>query len=559
MNWATLPSIPEELASKYPPDIPPLLAQLLYNRGVTDPSKAESFLAADARLEHDPFLLPDIDKAISRIMQAINAGEMIGVFGDFDADGVTAAAVMVKGLEHLGARVIPYIPHRVEEGHGLNNPALKKLHDQGISLVITVDCGVTSQPEAEYAIQSGLDLIITDHHEAIGLLPQALAIIDPKLPGSAYPFRELAGVGVAYKVIEALFDKAGQRADVEEFLDLVALGTVADLVPLLDENRYLVNRGIQILNGTRRTGIHAMIETAGLDFGTIDAENISYALAPRLNAPGRLDHASISYDILITDSYEEARRLAEVLDQRNNERQNLTREYTLLAESKLGPITPDIPILIVADTEFHAGVNGVVAGKLADKYYRPAIVIETGEIESNGSARSIPEFNLIAAMQQCSDLFHRYGGHEQAAGFGMPNKNLAALKQRLMAIAKDRLSGIELQPTIKVDTELRLSSMGQGALSLVKRLEPCGKANSAPTFLSRGIRVLEARPVGNDGEHLKLKLGDRGAIWDAIAFRLNHLNSDNPPLIDIVYNLKLNRWRGQETLQLDILDFAPSM
>ena len=559
MKWNILPSVPKEVLSKYPDDVPPLLAQLLHNRGVTSPDDAEKFLAADSRLRHDSSLLPDVDVAVERILQAVNDTETIAVFGDFDADGVTASAVLVTGLEQIGAKVIPYIPHRVDEGHGLNTTALKKLHDQGASLVITVDCGITSDIEGEYAHELGLDLIITDHHEVAGPLPKALAIIDPKLPGSAYPFRELAGVGVAYKLVEALYEAKGKNGQAEGLLDLVALGTVADLVPLVDENRYLVNRGIQVLNMTSRLGLQSMINVAGLEMGAIDAENISFALAPRLNAPGRLDHAFVSYDVLMTDSYEQARNLAALLDRRNTERQNLTRDYTILAEEKLGIVGPEVPILVVADEEFHAGVNGVVAGKLTDKYYRPAIVIEMGEEMSNGSCRSIPEFNVLAALHACADLFARYGGHEQAAGFRMPNRNLAALKERLTEYAQNKLDGLDLQPTVTVDAEIRLTSMQQGALNLVKRLEPCGKNNNAPMFLSRGIRVLKSRPVGSDGEHLKLKLADKGMTWDAIGFRLNYLNSDNPPLIDIVYNLKLNRWRGQETLQLDIQDFAPSM
>jgi len=254
MKWNILPSVPKELLSKYPEDVPPLLAQLLHNRGITNPDDAEKFLAADSRLKHDPSLLPGINRAVERIQQAIDNSETIAVFGDFDADGVTASAVLVTGLERLGAQVIPYIPHRVDEGHGLNTPAIKKLHDQGASLVITVDCGITSDAEGEYAARLGLDLIITDHHEVAGPLPNALAIIDPKLPDSTYPFRELAGVGVSYKLVEALFEAKGKNGQAEELLDLVALGTVADLVPLIDENRYLVNKGIEVLNGTNRLG-----------------------------------------------------------------------------------------------------------------------------------------------------------------------------------------------------------------------------------------------------------------------------------------------------------------
>jgi len=503
--------------------------------------------------------MPDVDRAVARIVSAVRNGEDIVVYGDFDADGVTAAAVMVKGLERIGGRVRPYIPHRVDEGHGLNRPALEGLSAQGVKLVISVDCGITGHEEVEEALRMGLDVIITDHHEVAGPVPRALAVVNPKLPDSKYPFRDLAGVGVAYKLVEALFRATDRTGQQEDLLDLVAVGTVADLVPLMGENRYLVNRGLMVLNRTERLGIRAMIGRAGLDLAGIDAETISFALAPRLNAAGRLDHASISYDVLVTGSGDEAGRLANLLDLRNAERQSLTREYTALAEERLGPEGLSAPLLIVADGEFHAGVNGVVAGKLADRYYRPAIVIEVGDRESNGSARSIPEFNMFAALAECADLFLHFGGHEQAAGFSVANENLDGLKSRLLVIAERELAGMDLQPTITIDAEVSLSSLRQGTLNLIRRLEPCGKGNSAPVFVSRGVRVLNAREVGSDGEHLKMKLGDRGQIWDAIGFGLNHRNGEMPPLIDIVYNLKLNVWRGQESLQIGLLDFVPSM
>ena len=311
MKWKMLPSVPTEHLSLYSPGVPPLLAQLLYNRGVTDPADSEVFLAADKRLENDPLSLPGIKEAIIRIMRAIQDGETIAVFGDFDADGVTSSAVLVQGIKQISGKVIPYIPHRVDEGHGLNLPALHKLKAQGVSLVITVDCGITASTEAKQIKEIGMDLIITDHHEIVGEVPEALAVIDPKIDGSPYPFRELAGVGVAYKLLQALFQEYGRSDQIETFLDLVAVGTVADMVPLVEENRYLVNRGLQILNETNRPGILAMLDCSGREPGQLDSDTISFVLAPRLNAAGRLDHASISYDLLMTDSPREARELAD--------------------------------------------------------------------------------------------------------------------------------------------------------------------------------------------------------------------------------------------------------
>ncbi|MFA4836537.1 MAG: DHH family phosphoesterase, partial [Dehalococcoidia bacterium] len=289
------------------PNIPPLLAQLLHNRGITDPLSAEVFLAADRRLENDFSLLPEIEKAVARIIRAIFNSETIAVFGDFDADGVTSAALLVQGLKQMGGKVINYIPHRVDEGHGLNVAALQSLRRQGASLVVTVDCGITANAEAEQASEMGLDLVITDHHEVTGPIPKALAVVDPKRADSKYPCRDLAGVGVAFKLLQALFKATGRNGQADAFLDLVALGTVADMAPLVGENRYLVKRGLEVLNVTDRPGIRAMLSLAGKEIGQLDAQTISYALAPRLNAAGRLDHAAISYDLLIADSVEESR------------------------------------------------------------------------------------------------------------------------------------------------------------------------------------------------------------------------------------------------------------
>ncbi|MBM3131998.1 MAG: single-stranded-DNA-specific exonuclease RecJ [Chloroflexi bacterium] len=559
MKWKKLPPAPPEYLSRFPNGITPLLAQILYNRGVTSHDEAEVFLTADKRLENDPYLLPGMAKAVARIKRAVLSGETIAVFGDFDADGVTASALLIQGLEQIGGKVIPYIPHRVDEGHGLNIPALRKLREMGATLVITVDCGITANAEAQEAKALGLELIITDHHEVVGPVPEALVAINPKLADSPYPFRELAGVGVAYKLLDALFREMGRANQVESYLDLVAVGTVADMVPLLGENRYLVKRGIEVLNQTGRLGILGMLDCAGREPGQLDADTISYVIGPRLNAAGRMDHASIGYDLLMADSLEKAWKLAQHLEVRNAERQRLTSQFTSIAEDKLAPILPETPFLIVADTEFRAGINGVVAGKLADKYYRPAVVLEVGDRESSGSGRSIPEFNMIAAFVECADLLTHFGGHAQAAGFGIPNENIERLRQRLTGIARRDLAGLELQPTIKIDAEVSLSSLNMDGFKDVRQLEPCGQANTVPTFLSRGVRVLESRSVGSDGEHLKLRLADRGAVWEAIGFGLNyHSKDDVPPLVDIVYSFKLNKWRGQETLQLEVFDFVPS-
>ncbi len=548
-KWKVLPPPPER-AFKEHPELPALFAHLLFNRGLVNPSQIEAFLAADERLQGDPQLLPDISQAVARILRALLSRELIAVYGDFDVDGVTATAVLTQGLSQLGARAIPYIPHR-QEGHGLNSSALEEMQGQGVSLTITVDCGTGDYREVEEAESKGLDVIITDHHRVISPLPPALAVVNPQREDSKYPSRELAGVGVAFKLLQALYQATGRESP-DEFLDLVALGTVADLVPLTGENRYLVKRGLEALNEPQRLGIQELRSCAGVK--NIDTEAISYILAPRLNSAGRLDHASASYELLITSSLEEARTLAVQLERTNAERQGLTQKVLEAAERKLLPLG-DAPILIVGDENFPAGVNGLVASKLVEKFYRPAVVLELGEEVSQGSCRSIPEFNIVAALSTCRDLLTRFGGHAQAAGFTLPTSNVEPLRQRLTAIARRELGGLDLHPLITIDAEVPLSSLSREVLGFLERLKPFGQGNPTPTFLSRGVRVIDCHRVGDNGEHLKLKLRERDASWEAIGFDLGQLVDQVASSIDIVYNLGVDDWTGERLLRLEILDF----
>ena len=304
--------------------LPPLMAQLLYNRGITDPTQIDSFLAADENLLNDPFLLPDMEKAVARISDALLSGEIIAIYGDFDADGMTATAVLTEGLSSLGGQAIPYIPHRIEEGYGLNHAALKRLRKEGVSLVVTVDCGISNAPEVATAQSMGLDIVVTDHHTVPPQMPQAIAVVDPKRADSRYPFPKLAGVGVAFKLLQALFTSWGKDGNMDTFLDLVALGTVADMEPLLGENRYLVKQGLDVLQNTNRLGLREIAKCAGVTLSAVDPQVISWVLGPRLNASGRLEHAIVGYEILVTDSIEEAQRLASVLERNNEKRQRLT-------------------------------------------------------------------------------------------------------------------------------------------------------------------------------------------------------------------------------------------
>ncbi len=554
-RWQMPPSA-EQLAGVG--DIPPLMAQLLYNRGIADPAQVEAFLAADERLLGDPFLLPDMEKAVARTYRALLSGETIAIYGDFDADGITATALLTQGLSSLGGRAIPYIPHRIEEGYGLNHAALESLCKEGVTLVITVDCGISAAPEVERAQSRGLDIVITDHHTVPQKMPPALATVDPKRADSLYPFPDLAGVGVAFKLLQGLLRSIGKERDLDQLLDLVALGTVADMAPLLGENRYLVKRGLEVLNSANRLGLSEMMRCAGRSLGSIDPQTISWILGPRLNAAGRLDHAIISYDLLSTSSPEEAQRLANSLERKNAERQRLSEMVLAKAREKLIAVGTDSPLLMVGSEDYPSGVVGVVAGRLVEEFYRPIVVFEMGKELSRGSARSIPEFDIIAALTQCSDLLSRFGGHPMAAGFTVPTENLIHLQERLAEIAASQLAKLDLRPLITIDAELPLSSLQGRAFHMMQQLAPFGCANPLPTFLSRGVKVMEYRSVGAGGQHLRLKLREGNVTWDGVAFRMGHLIDEGTPHLDIVYNLEVDRWRGEEMLQLNILDFAPA-
>ncbi len=555
-RWNLLPPAPaKHLASTS--GFPPLIAQLLYNRGLTEPSQLQLFLTADERLSGDPWLLPDMHQAVARIYQALLSGENIAIYGDFDVDGITGTAVLVNGLSILGGKAIPYIPHRLTEGYGLKTTALENLYRKGISLVISVDCGITALREVKRARRMGLDIVITDHHTPLDTIPPAVATVNPKRADSAYPFSQLTGAGVALKLLQALFQGIGKEEQLDELLDLVALGTVADMAPLLGENRYLVKRGLKLINATPRLGVREIVASAGLNIGSLGAETISWVIAPRLNAAGRLAHAMTSYKLLMTDSPREAHGLAAWLEQKNSERQRLTEKA--LAKVREQVLAQGIsPLLIAGDREIPPGIAGLVAGRLSEEFYRPAVVIKIGEQVSSGSCRSIPEFNIILALNQCRSLFYHFGGHSQAAGFTLPTRNLPHLREHLSQLAATQLEGIDLRPRIDIEAEVTLPDLGGDTFQQIQQLAPFGQGNPLPTFLSRGVEVVDCHTMGNSSNHLRLKLRQGGTLWDGVAFRLGNYLAEVTPLANLVYNLEIDRWGGKESLRLNILDFAPT-
>ena len=555
-RWNLLPPATREYLAKAAGSSS-LMAQLLYNRGLEDPAKMELFLAGDERLAGDPLLLPDMQTAISRIYRALLSGEKIAVYGDFDVDGVTSTALMVQGLNSIGGIVVPYIPHRITEGHGLRTAALEELHEQGVSLIITVDCGITDVEEAKNAAKLGMTLIITDHHAPPPVIPDAFAIVNPKLAGSRYPFTELAGVGVAYKVLQALMNSLGREEQLESQMDLVAIGTVADMVPLVGENRYLVKRGLKALNAMPRLGIREIATRAGLALNNLDVDSITWCLSPWLNASGRLEHAIASYNLLTTSSPQEARELASLLGQQNIERQRLTNKAMADARAQIAA-QGLAPLIMLCNREFPLGIAGPVAGKLSEEYYRPVVVVNIDDKTASGSSRSIPEFNIINALNQCTGLLGRYGGHAQAAGFTMPAKNVPLLQKFLIELAANQLKEVDLRPRINIDAEVSLDELEGDTYQLMQRLAPFGKGNPVPTFVSRAVQVSNCRTMGADQQHLRLKLKQHGSNFDAVAFKLGDSLKEVSDTLDIVYSLEIDRWQGAENLRLNILSFNPS-
>jgi single-stranded-DNA-specific exonuclease len=549
-----LPPVPDEYIKASA--LPPLIAQILYNRGVK-PEDIAPFLSADHRLEGNPFLLPDISQAVNRVYKALLAREKVAVYGDFDVDGVTATVILVEGLSKLGAEVIPYIPDRVNEGHGLKISALENLHARGVNLVITVDCGVTDLTEVKQTRDMGMDMIITDHHVPLESLPRAVAVVDPKRRDSVYPCSDLAGAGVAFKLLQALFHKDGREKWLARLLDLVVLATVTDLVALVGENRYLVKEGLKELNNSSRVGIQEMVELAGLKPCELGVEDISWVLGPRLNAAGRMNNASTSYQLLTTQSSEEARLLALELEEKNVERQKLTGEVLSRAKEKLAAKL-HLPLLMDGDEGYFVGVIGLVAGKLAGEFYKPAIIISVGPELCQGSCRSIAEFNIVSALAECRDLLTASGGHPLAAGFTVARQNLVQLEERLTRLAIDQIGHLDLCPELVIDAELPLSTFSGETFNLMQKLSPFGYGNPRPTFLTRQVEVIECRNFGNHGEWLRLKLKQGNVTWRAVDFESQRKREEIPSCVDIVYNLEKSRWNGEEVLSLKLLDFAPA-
>jgi single-stranded-DNA-specific exonuclease len=517
----------------------------------------KAFLSVDSRLSTDPLILPDMGKAVARIEQAVARRETVGIFGDFDVDGITATAILVLGLKNIGLTAIPYLPNRKDEGHGLNSEAVAVLRAQGATLMITADCGTNSSMEIALGSSLGMDTVVTDHHTVQESFAGAVAVINPKREDSHVRDSVLTGAGLAYKLVEAVYSSLGKSLP-DDLVGLAALGTVADVGPLQKENRFIVKRGLEALGHTKRPGIQALISKSRQTKDSLNTETLSFWLIPRLNAAGRLGDAKLSLDLLTTDSPSTAERIADELNEINAKRREISDEAYLQASEQILQSGPELPlVLMVENKNWVPGVLGLIAGRLAEEYYRPVIAATSDKDICRASARSIPEFNISAALEENAELLLRFGGHPMAAGFSASLRNLPALMKSITERAKKQLNPSELVPSIKIDAEIGPSEVSGNNFKFIKRLEPFGAGNPEPIFLNRGAQVISARMVGADKRHTQMQIDCDGTWWNAIAFHQDH-NLKPGDQIDIVYKMTLNEWNGTRRLQLNIVDLKMS-
>lgn len=553
-----------------------IIASLLARRGHATAEGCAAFLNPTPRTMADPFLFADLRRAVDRLTVARERGELLAVWGDYDVDGLTSTALLTRAFTGMGLRVRPFIPHRVNDGYGLNAAGIDRLVAEGVGLIVAVDCGISDRAAVAHAATRGVEVIVLDHHTVPAELPEAAAIVNPRRADCAYPFKDLAAVGVAHGLVRALtaegFALRGawdeDEADLLELLELAALGTVADVAPLRGENRAIVAWGLDALRHTAQPGIQALCAVAGIDPARLSAWEIGHALGPRLNAAGRIADGTLALRLLLAESFDEALPLAQELDALNRERRRelgrILEEAIALVEQS-GPPDDATPILQISGTGWTAGVVGLVAGRLAERYGRPAIVLERGERTSKGSARSIAGFNLVEALAECADLLDHYGGHARAAGLTVANDKLEELRERLLRRARERLTADDLRPTLTLDLELPLADLGYATVEALARLEPFGHGNPEPLILLRDVGVRWPK-ASADGKHLFLTANAQGgrsvrAPIRCVAFGQGARRTETVGAgvrLDLAGTLRREWWQGEERLSFHLRDFRPA-
>ncbi len=539
--------------------LPLIIAQLLVNRGITSAESAYDFLYPDISKLHSPTLMKGIPQAVDRIRKAINNKENIWIYGDYDVDGITSVSLLTTCLSRLSAKVDYYIPHRIDEGYGLNNDGLLELKNKGCNLIITTDCGISSYDEVKYANDLGMDVIITDHHEPSDKLPPALVIIDPKLEDSGYPFDGLAGVGVAFKLACALFDNSDNDF-LNSQLDLVAMGTIADVVPLVGENRIIAKYGLEAINRSERAGIKALCQVSNLEQGKIDSYAVSYRLSPRINAAGRIDTALNAVRLMTTDSYQSAIELAQRLDKANKDRQNIEKYIMDSVYKQIQKLDIDRQkCLILAEEKWHQGVIGIAASKIQESYYKPTILISLDGDMGHGSARSIPEFDMFSALTKCSHLLTKFGGHKSAAGLSIQKENIDRFRIEFSKIVENELSKDDLIPKVNIDAEVSLSDFSEKVIEQLSLFEPYGLGNPQPLFAVNGLLVKGFPGTDKSGKHLRMTLTDGKSTFGTIAFNKGNLErklSEKNIKLNVACRPYINIWNDSKFIELKIEEIA---
>jgi len=566
-RWDTLASddaATERLASAL--SIPPIVAKLLCQRGLADPEQAHRFLHPSLDHLHDPMALADMGVAVERILGAIARRERIAIHGDYDVDGVTSTVILRRALELLGGDVTHFIPERLRDGYGLQPASIDRLHAEGVVLIISVDCGIRGADAALRAKALGIDLIITDHHEPDAELPDALAIINPKRVDCSYPDKYLAGVGVALKLVQEICRRSGREAWLPGFIKLAAIGTLADVVPLVGENRVIAKVGLDLLTkGPHKVGLRALLEVSGLTGKTIDSYHIGFMLAPRVNAAGRMSTPDLAARLLLANDEsmaEEAKQLAQQLDSENVRRQEEEAEITAAAK-KIVQTDPEVgarSVLVVAGDGWHRGVIGIVASKLVDAFHRPAIVLSIEDGVAHGSCRSIPHFDMLAALEACAPFFIRFGGHKQAAGLTMDAARVREFRSSINDRAEGLLGPEQLMPRLRIDADLGFRAITAQVAAGIASLAPFGAGNPKPIFAARGVEVIDG-PRKLKERHLKMSLRQDGRVFRAVAWRAAEKQEQivgNKSALDVAFSLEQNQYNGQTYLELTLADIRPT-
>ena len=546
-----------ELVTKY--DINELLATILVNRDIVDEQKLEIFLNPTRNDFHDPFLMPDMEKAVERIIKAINNKEKVIIYGDYDADGITSITVLKKFLEDVGLNADYYIPNRLNEGYGLNNNAIQKIVENNYELMITVDCGISGIEEINYANSLGLETIVTDHHEVGDDIPNAIAVVDAKRKDNKYPCRDLAGVGVVFKLIQAISKKLElKEEEYLKYLDIVCVGTISDIVPLVDENRVITKLGLMLVKQTKNIGLKSLIVSSG--YKKIDSTTISFGIAPRINACGRMGHAEEALKLFLSKNINEVKDLTKILNEYNVERQSTEKR---IYEEALNQIQKnhleEKDAIIVAGENWHHGVIGIVSSKITELYFKPSILLCYEDDIAKGSGRSIPGFDLHDALMKCQDTIEKFGGHSMAIGITIKRENFQKFCYEFEEVAKD--SNLkDIFPMIQIDAEFELKDINKDMVKSLEQLEPFGEGNKTPIFVFRNVKIDSIRAL-SEGKHLKLTLKDGNIGVDAIGFNLGHLAEEYRigDRIDVVGILEISTFNGLESIQINLKDVMKSI